>query len=95
MLEFPEKLFIPMDKWLDNIMDWILVNTGGFFDAPSGAFFSRSSSSSKRPSSGYRGRLSSSLLVYWHGGPWANGGTVSSWPVSFLPWDSSVTGTTP
>jgi glycine betaine/proline transport system permease protein len=36
MLEFPEKLFIPMDKWIDNIMDWILVNLGGLFDAIGG-----------------------------------------------------------
>lgn len=37
MFEFPEKLFIPMDKWIDTLMDWILINTAGFFDAIGGA----------------------------------------------------------
>ena len=36
MFEFPEVLFIPMDKWVDSLMDWILVNTAGFFDSVGG-----------------------------------------------------------
>jgi glycine betaine/proline transport system permease protein len=33
MFEFPEEFYIPMEKWVDNLMDWVLVNTAGFFDA--------------------------------------------------------------
>lgn len=33
MLEFPEKLYLPMEKWIDAIMDWILTNMAGIFDA--------------------------------------------------------------
>jgi glycine betaine/proline transport system permease protein len=37
MFEFPEKLYIPMEKWIDVVMDWILTNTTAFFDAIGGA----------------------------------------------------------
>ena len=37
MLEFPEKLYVPMEKWIDVFMDWILTNTTAFFDAIGGA----------------------------------------------------------
>lgn len=33
MFEFPDKLYLPMEKWIDTIMDWILVNMAGIFDA--------------------------------------------------------------
>ncbi len=33
MLEFPEFLTIPLADWIDSIMDWVLQNWGGFFDA--------------------------------------------------------------
>ena len=33
MFEFPEKLYLPVEKWIDVVMDWILVNTVVFFDA--------------------------------------------------------------
>jgi len=33
MFEFPEKIYIPMEKWIDIIMDWILTNMAGIFDA--------------------------------------------------------------
>ena len=33
MFEFPEKLYIPMERWIDAIMDWVLVNMAGIFDA--------------------------------------------------------------
>jgi glycine betaine/proline transport system permease protein len=33
MLEFPEKVYIPMEKWIDTLMDWVLTNMSGFFDA--------------------------------------------------------------
>jgi glycine betaine/proline transport system permease protein len=33
MFEFPEKLYVPLEKWIDTIMDWILVNMAGIFDA--------------------------------------------------------------
>ena len=38
MLEFPEFLNIPLAGWIDSIMDWVLTNLGGFFDAVSGLF---------------------------------------------------------
>jgi glycine betaine/proline transport system permease protein len=37
MFEFPEKLYIPMEKWIDAVMDWILTNTTFIFDAIGGA----------------------------------------------------------
>jgi len=33
MLEFPEWLTIPLEDWVQSIMDWVLQNWGGFFDA--------------------------------------------------------------
>ncbi len=33
MFEFPEKIYIPMEKWIDTIMDWVLTNMAGIFDA--------------------------------------------------------------
>ena len=33
MFEFPEKIYIPMEKWIDIIMDWVLTNMSGIFDA--------------------------------------------------------------
>lgn len=33
MFEFPEKIYIPMEKWIDIIMDWVLTNMAGIFDA--------------------------------------------------------------
>jgi glycine betaine/proline transport system permease protein len=33
MFEFPEKIYIPMEKWIDFIMDWVLINLAGIFDA--------------------------------------------------------------
>jgi glycine betaine/proline transport system permease protein len=37
MFEFPEKFYIPMEKWIDLLMDWVLVNMAGIFDAIGGA----------------------------------------------------------
>lgn len=37
MFEFPDKLYLPMEKWIDAAMDWILANTTAFFDAIGGA----------------------------------------------------------
>ena len=31
-LEFPEFLTIPLADWIDNVMHWVLINWGGFFD---------------------------------------------------------------
>jgi glycine betaine/proline transport system permease protein len=33
MFEFPELLEIPLAKWVDGIMDWLLTHLDGFFDA--------------------------------------------------------------
>ena len=33
MFEFPEKIYVPMEKWIDTLMDWILTNMAGIFDA--------------------------------------------------------------
>lgn len=33
MFEFPENLYLPLEKWIDIVMDWILVNMSGIFDA--------------------------------------------------------------
>jgi glycine betaine/proline transport system permease protein len=33
MFEFPDKLYIPMEKWIDILMDWVLTNLAGIFDA--------------------------------------------------------------
>jgi glycine betaine/proline transport system permease protein len=33
MFEFPEKIYIPMEKWIDTLMDWVLTNMAGIFDA--------------------------------------------------------------
>jgi glycine betaine/proline transport system permease protein len=33
MYEFPEKFYVPMEKWIDMIMDWVLTNLAGIFDA--------------------------------------------------------------
>jgi len=33
MFEFPENLYLPLEKWIDIVMDWILVNMAGIFDA--------------------------------------------------------------
>jgi glycine betaine/proline transport system permease protein len=33
MFEFPEQIYIPMEKWIDALMDWVLTNTAGIFDA--------------------------------------------------------------
>ncbi|MBA7704179.1 Glycine betaine transport system permease protein OpuAB [subsurface metagenome] len=33
MVEFPEFLRIPLADWIDAIMDWVLTNLAGFFDA--------------------------------------------------------------
>ena len=33
MVEFPEFLRIPLAEWIDTIMDWVLTNLAGFFDA--------------------------------------------------------------
>ncbi len=33
MFEFPEKIYIPMEKWIDILMDWVLTNMAGIFDA--------------------------------------------------------------
>ncbi|MCJ7499334.1 proline/glycine betaine ABC transporter permease [bacterium] len=33
MFEFPEKIYIPMEKWIDILMDWVLTNMSGIFDA--------------------------------------------------------------
>ena len=32
MFEFPEKIYIPMEKWIDILMDWVLTNMSGIFD---------------------------------------------------------------
>ena len=37
MFEFPEKLYIPMEKWIDVAMDWVLLNTIALSDAIGGA----------------------------------------------------------
>jgi glycine betaine/proline transport system permease protein len=36
MFEFPEKLYIPLEKWIDTAMDWVLTNMAGIFDAIGG-----------------------------------------------------------
>ena len=33
MNQFPETIQIPLDKWVDAAMDWVLMTFGGFFDA--------------------------------------------------------------
>ena len=33
MVEFPDFLRIPLAEWIDTIMDWVLTNLAGFFDA--------------------------------------------------------------
>ena len=33
MIDFPELLEIPLAKWVDGIMSWLLTNLDGFFDA--------------------------------------------------------------
>jgi glycine betaine/proline transport system permease protein len=33
MFDFPEILEFPLAKWVDGIMDWLLTNLDGFFDA--------------------------------------------------------------
>lgn len=33
MMEFPESIDIPLDRWVDHAMDWVLTTFGGFFDA--------------------------------------------------------------
>ncbi|MBI9083990.1 MAG: proline/glycine betaine ABC transporter permease [Desulfobacterales bacterium] len=33
MTPFPETVQIPLDKWVDAAMDWVLMTFGGFFDA--------------------------------------------------------------
>ena len=33
MLEFPKQLYIPMEKWIDTLMDWVMTHTAVFFDA--------------------------------------------------------------
>jgi len=33
MLEFPEFLTIPLANWVDNVMQWVLINWGPAFDA--------------------------------------------------------------
>ncbi len=33
MIEFPKGLEIPLAKWIDGIMDWLLTHLDGFFDA--------------------------------------------------------------
>ena len=33
MFEFPEKIYIPLEKWIDALMDWVLTNMAGIFDA--------------------------------------------------------------
>lgn len=32
-MKFPENIDIPLDKWTDQAMDWVLLNFGDFFDA--------------------------------------------------------------
>ncbi|NOY86742.1 MAG: ABC transporter permease subunit [Deltaproteobacteria bacterium] len=32
MFEFPKQLYVPMEKWIDTLMDWIMAHTAGFFD---------------------------------------------------------------
>jgi glycine betaine/proline transport system permease protein len=32
MFEFPEHINIPLDRWIDGAMDWVLNTFGGFFD---------------------------------------------------------------
>ena len=32
-MKFPENIEIPLDKWTDQAMDWVLMNFGGVFDA--------------------------------------------------------------
>ncbi len=33
MFPFPEFLDIPLAEWIDDVMDWLLINWGDFFDA--------------------------------------------------------------
>jgi glycine betaine/proline transport system permease protein len=33
MMEFPKSIDIPLDRWVDHAMDWVLTTFGGFFDA--------------------------------------------------------------
>jgi glycine betaine/proline transport system permease protein len=33
MIEFPTFFQIPLSRWVDSIMDWVLIHWGGFFDA--------------------------------------------------------------
>ena len=33
MYEFPEKFYVPLEKWIDTLMDWVLVNMASIFDA--------------------------------------------------------------
>ena len=37
MYKFPENINIPLDVWVDGIMDWVLNNFSGFFDGLGGA----------------------------------------------------------
>lgn len=32
-MEFPKSIDIPLDRWVDHAMDWVLTTFGGFFDA--------------------------------------------------------------
>ncbi|MBW1647634.1 MAG: proline/glycine betaine ABC transporter permease [Deltaproteobacteria bacterium] len=32
MMEFPKNIDIPLDRWVDHAMDWVLATFGGFFD---------------------------------------------------------------
>ena len=32
MFEFPKQIDLPLDQWVDSIMDWILNTFSGFFD---------------------------------------------------------------
>ena len=32
MMEFPKSIDIPLDRWVDHAMDWVLTTFGGFFD---------------------------------------------------------------
>ena len=33
MFEFPEKIYVPLESWIDTLMDWVLTNMAGIFDA--------------------------------------------------------------
>jgi glycine betaine/proline transport system permease protein len=33
MFEFPDQLYVPLEKWIDILMSWVLTNMAGFFDA--------------------------------------------------------------